>query len=102
MDKNIVKVGVIGCGRVSGHHCRSIHQTAGVELIAVCDLEIEKANNYYKQFGAIPYINYHEMLKKNPEINTVAIITPSGMHYEHALEIITTYKLRHHFTFFVS
>jgi len=92
MDQNIVKVGVIGCGRVSGHHCRSIHQTAGVELIAVCDLEIEKANNYHKQFGAIPYINYHEMLKKNPEINTVAIITPSGMHYEHALEIITSYK----------
>ena len=87
MDKNIVKVGVIGCGRVSGHHCRSIHQTKGVDLIAVCDLQIEKANNYHKQFGAIPYINYHEMLLQNPEINTVAIITPSGMHYEHALEI---------------
>ena len=42
MNKNIVKVAIIGCGRVSGHHCRSIVETKGIELTAVCDLEIGK------------------------------------------------------------
>jgi UDP-N-acetyl-2-amino-2-deoxyglucuronate dehydrogenase len=32
------------------------------------------------------------MLLENPHINTVAIITPSGMHYEHALDIISRYR----------
>jgi UDP-N-acetyl-2-amino-2-deoxyglucuronate dehydrogenase len=92
MKKNTVKVAIIGCGRVSGHHCRSIVETEGVELIAVCDLIIEKANAYHEQFGAKAYDNYHQMLLENPQIDTVAIITPSGMHYEHALDIISRYR----------
>ncbi len=92
MKKTFVKVAIIGCGRVSGHHCRSIAKTDGVELIAVCDLDIDKANIYREQFGAKAYVNYHQMLIENPEINTVAIITPSGMHYEHALDIISRYR----------
>ena len=90
--KNIVKVAIIGCGRISGHHCRSIVETEGIELVAVCDLIIEKANVYHEQFGAKAYDNYHQMLRENPEIDTVAIVTPSGMHYEHALDIISRYR----------
>ena len=92
MKNNTVKVAVIGCGRVSGHHCRSIAETEGVELVAVCDLIREKANVYRDQFGAKAYDNYHRMLIENPQIDTVAIITPSGMHYEHALDIISRYR----------
>lgn len=92
MKKGVVNVAIIGCGRVSGHHCRSIIQTEGVELIAVCDLVREKANEYAQQFGAKSYENYHRMLIENPQIDTVAIITPSGMHFEHSLDIIARYR----------
>lgn len=92
MKENTVKVAVIGCGRISGHHCRAIMETGGVELVAVCDLLIEKANTYRDQFGTKAYDNYHQMLLDNPQIDTVAIITPSGMHYEHALDIISRYR----------
>jgi UDP-N-acetyl-2-amino-2-deoxyglucuronate dehydrogenase len=90
--KNIVKVAIIGCGRIAGHHCRSIIETDGIELVAACDLDIIKAETYGQEFGAKAYNNYHLMLKENPEIDTVAIVTPSGMHYEHALDIISKYK----------
>ena len=90
--KNNIQIAIIGCGRVSGHHCRSIAETKGIELTAVCDLEIEKANNYSEQYGTKAYINYHQMLIDNPKINTVAIVTPSGMHYEHALDIISRFR----------
>jgi len=92
MKGNMVNVAVIGCGRISGHHCRAIMATAGVELVAVCDLIIEKANAYRDEFGTKAYDNYHNMLLENPQIDTVAIITPSGMHYEHSLEIISRYR----------
>ena len=87
----MVKIGIIGCGRISGHHCRSVIQAEGAELVAVCDLEIEKANSYRDLFGVKAYVNYHQMLVENPDINTVVIATPSGMHYEHALDILHTY-----------
>lgn len=92
MKENSVKVAIIGCGRVSGHHCRSIARTSGVKLVAVCDLIADKAAAYCEQFGAKAYVNYHRMLLENPEIDVVAVITPSGMHYEHALDIISRYR----------
>ena len=92
MKNTIMKVAIIGCGRISGHHCRSISQTEGVDLIAVCDLIIDKAIAYEEEFGAKAYDNYHTMLEENPEVDTVAVVTPSGMHYEHTLDIISRYK----------
>lgn len=92
MSSATAKIAIIGCGRVSGHHCRSIIETKGAELIAVCDLEIAKAQEYRDQYGARAYDNYHQMLNENPEINTVAVVTPSGMHLEHSLDILNNYR----------
>jgi UDP-N-acetyl-2-amino-2-deoxyglucuronate dehydrogenase len=92
MKKKNVKVGIIGCGRISGHHCRSVMETEGADLVAVCDLIMDKANAYRDQYGAKAYDNYHRMLSENPEIDTVAIITPSGMHHEHALDVMSRYR----------
>ena len=92
MSESVIKVGIIGCGRISGHHCRSIVGTPGAELVAVCDLEISKAQAYQEQFGCKVYDNYHRMIQENPGINIVAVITPSGMHSEHVKDVITRYK----------
>lgn len=92
MNQDIIRVGIIGCGRISGHHCRSIVETPNAQLVAVCDLDIEKANAYRDTFGVQAFSNYHDMLLKNPQINTVAVITPSGMHFEHVLDIIKRYR----------
>jgi UDP-N-acetyl-2-amino-2-deoxyglucuronate dehydrogenase len=97
LDKNIIinlqnlKVALIGCGRVAGHHCLSIAKTKGVSLAAVCDLTEEKAEAYGEEYGIPFFTNYREMLDQHPEIDIVAIITPSGMHWEHTLEIIGDY-----------
>ncbi|MCX5829728.1 MAG: Gfo/Idh/MocA family oxidoreductase [Deltaproteobacteria bacterium] len=91
MKTYVVKVAVIGCGRIAGHHCRSIVATEGVELLAVCDLVQDKASAYSKEFNVPFFDNYREMFRALPEINAVAIVTPSGMHYEHATEILERY-----------
>jgi UDP-N-acetyl-2-amino-2-deoxyglucuronate dehydrogenase len=87
-----VNIAIIGCGRISGHHCRSIVKTPGTNLIAVCDLDAEKANEYAKAYNVKAYTSYRQMLADFPEINVVAIVTPSGMHYEHGLEIVGEFK----------
>ena len=87
-----VNVGLVGCGRIAGHHCDSIEDTPGAHLIAVCDLDIDKARAYSQKYSVPAYKNYREMLREHPEINAVAIITPSGMHHEHGKEILENFR----------
>jgi len=88
----VYKVAVIGCGRIAGHNCRAIETTSGLELVAICDLEIEKANLYHKEFDVPAFSNYHTMLSEVSDIDIVAIITPSGMHFEHSLDVLKKYN----------
>ncbi|MBF0504261.1 MAG: Gfo/Idh/MocA family oxidoreductase [Candidatus Omnitrophica bacterium] len=92
MKNEEIRVAIIGCGRIAGHHCRSIRDTEGVKLLAVCDLIQEKAAAYGKEFNVPYFTNYRQMLRDLPQINTVAVITPSGMHHEHAMEMLSLYK----------
>ena len=87
-----VKVALVGCGRVAGHHLRSIAQVAGGRVVGVCDMIPERAQPYSERHNIPWFTNYHEMLRKIPEIDVVAIITPSGMHAEHALDIMRRYR----------
>ena len=92
MKNEEIRIAVIGCGRISGHHCRSIVAADGIELVAVCDLVESKASAYGKEFNIPYFVNYREMFKALPQINTVVVATPSGMHYEHAMEIMRLYN----------
>ena len=86
-----LNVALIGCGRIAGHHCRAIEAVKGVSLTAVCDLEISKAEDYGREFSVPAYADYRRMFDDHPDINIAAVITPSGMHSEHALEVINDY-----------
>lgn len=86
-----LNVAVIGCGRIAGHHCRSIAAAEGARMVAVCDLVADKAKATAEQFGIRAYTSYHEMFAAEGEIDIVAIATPSGMHFEHATEIMERY-----------
>ncbi len=90
--KRDVRVALIGCGRVAGHHLRSIVQAPGGSIVAVCDLIADRARPYGEQYGIPWFTNYHEMLRRIPEIDVVAIITPSGMHAEHAMDVMRRYR----------
>jgi predicted dehydrogenase len=85
-------VALIGCGRVAGHHLRSISGVEGGRIVAVCDIVEERAKGYGAQYRIPYFTNYHEMLRELPEIDVVAIITPSGMHFEHSTEIMRLYR----------
>ena len=86
-----LKVALIGCGRIAGHHARSVTAVEGVELAGVCDLVVEKAKSYGDEFGVPWFTDYRKMMSEIPDIDIVAVITPSGMHAEHGAEFIETY-----------
>lgn len=88
----MIHIAIIGCGRIARHHCRAIKSIEGLNAVAVCDLEIEKAYSIREEYGVKAYSDYRCMLQENPQIDVVAVITPSGMHYEHSMEIMREYK----------
>ncbi len=87
-----IQLAIIGCGRVAGHHIKAIIQNPNLELVALCDIDPEASEKIDASFNFQHYKNYHEMMKKHPNIDVVAIVTPSGMHFEHAYDMINLYK----------
>jgi hypothetical protein len=61
-------------------------------VLELKNLVPEKAKAYSEQYGVAWFTNYHEMLHKIPDVDVVAIITPSGMHSEHAMDVLRRYK----------
>jgi predicted dehydrogenase len=87
-----LRAALIGCGRIAGHHCQSIKANKGVVLAAVCDLVRDKAEVYAKEHGVPAFTDYHAMLGTGPGIDIVSLSTPSGMHFEHAMDVMTRYR----------
>ena len=88
---NKINLAIIGSGRIAGHHIKAIKRYKKIKLISICDLDIDKARKYANKEISI-YKNYDQMLLENNNINCVAIMTPSGMHFNHAYNIIKKYK----------
>lgn len=91
MNNPVLNVALVGCGRIAGHHCRAIRATKGLRLAALCDLRPDAAKQWIETDATPVFSNYHDMLRSVPEIDIVAIITPSGMHFEHGSEILERY-----------
>jgi predicted dehydrogenase len=89
MDK--IKFAIIGCGRIAYRHIEAIETNEDAELAALCDLNIDRANERNEEAHVPVYQNYNEMLEKE-DIDIVNIMTPSGMHVEHSLDIINKYQ----------
>ncbi len=90
-ESNKIGVALIGCGRIAGHHCDSILAAEGMKMMAVCDLVKEKAEGWGLQHGIPVYTDYRKMLDENPGIQIVAVVTPSGMHFEHGMDVLQEY-----------
>jgi UDP-N-acetyl-2-amino-2-deoxyglucuronate dehydrogenase len=76
--------GVLGCGIIGPLHCKAINKAEGACLVAVSDVDAEKAKKLAAEFGVEGYTDYEEMLKRD-DIHAVAICTPTSMHPEQTI-----------------
>ena len=83
-----IKVGVIGCGRISVMHLESIVYLEDTELVACCDIKPDRAEEAAKKYGARAYTSYEEMLEKE-ELDAIHICLP---HYLHSKVAIAAFE----------
>lgn len=82
----MIRFGLIGCGRIAKRHAELLggNHIAGTSLVAVCDPIRARADAIAARFAASAYYDLGELLAR-PDIDAVAVLTPSGMHPEHAI-----------------
>ncbi len=79
--------GIIGYGVIGPHHAKAIAAASGAELIAVCDVDPKRERIVRDHGYKVPFYRDHkEMLRKEPRIQAVSICTPSGIHYQGAVD----------------
>lgn len=88
----MINIGLIGAGRIAGHHIQAIKKFKLFKIIAFSDLQPNKIKDHKINDNVNSYNHYEEMLKSEKKIDLVVLMTPSGMHYEHAKTIIKKYK----------
>lgn len=78
-----VRVGIIGCGGIAnGKHMPALSHQSDVEMVAFCDIEVEKAEKAAKEFGvpdAAVYTDYKKLLE-DKTIDVVHVLTPNRSH----------------------
>ena len=94
MNKEKIKIGILGCGRVCEHYIQKILVPERVgnlfEVIAVCDIDIRKSTYVANIFSCKAYNSIEEFVQqKNMEV--VVILTKSGQHYEHSKICLSNY-----------
>lgn len=82
MDRR-VRVGVIGCGGIAnGKHLPGLHKVKNVDIVAFCDIIVEKAEKAKTKYGAEDakvYEDYKELLK-DETIEVIHVCTPNKSH----------------------
>lgn len=80
-------IGVVGCGSIAEiAHFPSIKKAPGAELIAVCDLNEQRAKETAEKWGARRwYSDYKRMFADNDDLDAVIIATPNNLHRNQAV-----------------
>jgi myo-inositol 2-dehydrogenase/D-chiro-inositol 1-dehydrogenase len=87
MNHRKIRFGVLGAGRIGKIHCENIaNRIPGAELIAVSDVVSSSAAALAARYsGAKTFANYKDVLA-HPEVDAVAICTPTNTHYQIILD----------------
>ena len=80
-----LKVGVVGCGRISKNHFGSILQyPEELELAAICDIDGDALKQAALEYNVNEYNELKDMLA-NEALDLVVLCTPSGLHPSQAI-----------------
>jgi predicted dehydrogenase len=81
MSNTTLRVGLIGCGGIAPVHLSSYRQDGRVSVVAVADVDEQRAAALAAQSSAAPYTDYQQMLAEQ-RLDAVSVLTPPAFHRE--------------------
>ena len=87
------RFGLVGCGRVAKRYAELLGggEIDGAVLAAVCDVDDSKARAMGERYDLPWYGDMHEMMQQEPSLDVVVVLTESGRHARHCVEL-TKYR----------
>jgi predicted dehydrogenase len=83
-----LRIGVIGCGRISVMHFVSVETSKVAKLVACCDIKKDRADEAAQKYNVKAYYDYEEMLD-NEKLDAVHLCLP---HYIHSKVAIAAFE----------
>lgn len=77
----MLKIAIVGTGIIVKSHVAAIAQLDDVELVAVCDINEEKAKKWSEQYGVPYFLNYKD-IPEGVDCDAVILNLPHGLHCE--------------------
>jgi predicted dehydrogenase len=91
-----LKIGIVGMGGIGNLHAACYKKDPLAELIAVCDIIKEKADDAAEKHGVKAYYSLKEMLNAHPELDIIDVSTSGyengSWHYVPVMEAIDAGK----------
>jgi len=81
-----LRFAIVGCGKIAPRHAAEAGKHG--QLVAVCDTVADKANELAQSHGANAYYSLDDLLRKEKNIDVIAICTPNGLHAEHSINAL--------------
>jgi len=84
----MLRIAIVGCGKVADQHVQAIHRIPGCKIVALCDRELLLAKQLGERFGiAACFCELSKMLEA-AHPNVVHITTPPQSHYSLAKQCL--------------
>ncbi len=76
----MIRLGLLGCGRIGAVHARSVSHTDGARLVAVADAVPTAAETLASQYGAT--VRDPDAILASADIDAIVIATPTSLHFD--------------------
>lgn len=83
--------GILGAGLVAPFHAKSVRDSKGGKLVAICDMSKERADKLAAEFKIKAYYSLADMLK-DPGVNVVNVCLPNHLHKDAVIQTATAGK----------
>ena len=81
MEAIVLKVGIVGCGKIADAHAAQIQRIKGCEMVGVCDREPLMARQLYDRFPVKQYYSDLTELLSEAKPDVLHITTPPESHF---------------------
>jgi predicted dehydrogenase len=83
-----MRVGVVGCGHVCHQHLRALRRLRGVEVVGLCDREMERAVEAQQAHGVPRAFDRVDALLDASSLDVVHVLTPPQTHVGIAVQVM--------------
>ena len=74
-----LRVGLLGTGGIAARHAGALARVGGLELVAACGRNAERAEGFAEKFGAAAYLDFERMLDE-AALDLLVVALPPGAH----------------------